>query len=92
MTKSRQLSYPKQGIILNRYPISIVDELIDELQGTNIFSKLDLKFKYYQIWMKASNIQKIAFKTHDGHYEFIVMSFDLSNAPATFQLLMNELF
>ncbi|GJS77961.1 putative reverse transcriptase domain-containing protein [Tanacetum coccineum] len=76
--------------VKNRYPLPRIDDLFDQLQGSSVYSKIDLRYGYHQLRVRDEDIPKTAFRTRYGHYEFQVMPFGLSNAPTVFMDMMNR--
>ena len=78
--------------VKNRYPLPLIEDLVDRLHKARYFSKIDLKSGFWQIRIENNDICKTAFRTRYGTYEWLVMPFGLANAPAVFQRIMNDIF
>ena len=78
--------------VKNKYSLPRIEYLFDQLKGAGVFSKIDLRSRYYQLRVKNADVPKTTFRYRYGHYEFLVMPFGLTNAPTAFMDLMNRVF
>ena len=78
--------------VRNQYPLPRIDELFDQLQGSRVYSKIDLRSRYHQLRVQDIDVPKTTFRTRYGHYEFLVMPFGFTNAPTTFMDFMDRVF
>ncbi|GKC12479.1 putative reverse transcriptase domain-containing protein [Tanacetum coccineum] len=88
--KELQVKELNKLTVKNGYPLPRIDDLFDQLQGSQFFSKIDLRSGYHQLRVHEDDIRKTAFRTRYGHFEFIVMTFGLTNGPSVFMDLMNR--
>ena len=79
-------------MIKNHYPLPLISKLVNQLQGVKFFTKLNVRWGYQNVWMKAGDEWKAVFHTNCGLYEPLVMFFGLTNSPSTFQTMMNDIF
>ena len=92
MTQCAYTLIIEKRTIKNKYPLPCIENLFDQLRKAMVFFKIDLRSGYHQIKIKEGVVSKTAFRTRYGHYEFVVMSFTLINAPGVFMELMNRVF
>jgi hypothetical protein len=81
-----------KATVKNKYSLPRINDLFDQLHGSQVFSKIDLRSGYHQLKIKEEDVPKTAFRTRYGHYEFLVMPFEITNAPAAFMDMMNRTF
>jgi hypothetical protein len=81
-----------KATVKNKYPLPRIDDLFDQLKGARIFFKIKLRSRYHYVRINDEDINKTTFKTRFGHYEFVVVTFELTNAPTTFICLINGTF
>jgi hypothetical protein len=77
--------------INNKYPIPWIDDLLDQLKGSNLFNKINMKYGYHQVLIESTNVWKTTFKYKEGLFEWLVMPFGLTDAPVTFMRMMDDI-